>query len=144
MEESADTENELHIVMGDAGGRTFNLRADDPGTRDEWVSAVSSAWNEASRELEQQNSDDQDLGVVPSGTVVDIEETRVDKYGTSHVRCATPWKGWLNVTALDGTRLLDPIPREDGPFHSQSAHDLVFMMVQRVHPLVARWKLPKV
>jgi hypothetical protein len=144
VEESSNAENELHIVMGDAVGRTFNLRADDPGTRDEWVSAVSSAWNEASRELEQQNSDDQDLGVVPSGTVVDIEETRVDKYGTNHVRCASPWKGWLNVTALDGNRLLDPIPREDGPFHSQSAHDLVFMMVQRVHPLVARWKLPKV
>lgn len=41
--------------------------------------------------------------------------------------------------------LRDPSsPETDKCYHSVSAHDLVFMLVQTVHPLMSRWKLPDV
>ena len=123
VDKSSESNHELQITMSGAGGRTYRLVAKNQDICDVWISALSLAREEALQELEQQTSE-QDLGVVPSGTVVDVEELQVDKYGTAHVLCARPWAGWLSLTGLDGTPLLNPVPQEGGPYHSQSAHDL--------------------
>ena len=52
----------------------------------------------------------EDLGVIPAGQVIDVEEKRVNELGITRVRCS---EGWLSVSARDGTRLLRPLRDDD-------------------------------